>query len=827
MIPTRLVLSGYVRFMSSDQGYIELTFTSPLQLVLGTNGSGKSSLLSEATPYPSHHSNFVKGGYKIIEVLHNHLHYIVKSEYNGGTGRHSLFCVEEQREYNPGGTYKAQVDLVEEVFDWDRDLMELLLGVKRFTRMSTNDRRKWLTRLCPVNMSPAFKLLKTCASLQRDQKGVLNMVSKRLVETTQAANNTDVRDDIHVVLKEHHSALERLYQQRSDLPPLPTSILNRQHAIEDRIRAHISNTPIIPKEWNIRKASDLSQRLIDTRANIAHLELATKEIVTKVDVLQRECAQFSDIDPAALQELKEQELAYTKQIVTAEREHREYVTEFPSLPHDQISDTDVTAVYNDVKRLLESIPENPDGRISRQTMLEERARLNQNEALYRSKQNEESVINKRLQYIKECEDVDCPSCHHRFKPNVSPQEAEDLLRRRELLATDISSLELEIERSRVYLQEFADYHQFVVGYRELIQRHAWASGLWTYMTTNKIPFRTPQTHIPNLMFWYKRELTGVHIATLKRRLQEFQEKIGLISKLDMSALTRRKDELLQMESQHVKNLELLSSAKEHLRELVTLERDLSTYADEGHELLSQYETLKQDALLVLRHARNEALSIDIRKRQTEVAVLESQLQEINYRKGTLAALEDQKRQALEDQSLYGALVDALNPQDGLIGQYLKASMGAIVARLNAIIGRVWTYPLEVLPSPLERDDLTYKFPLQVGEQKRFTPDIELGSSSQRDIVDFAFTLIVRATLGRNDVPLFMDELGSSFDEAHRNTLSDMIDTMIENQMVQQAFFVSHDVGTHGSFTHAEICVIDPTNITKPERYNEHVRFEPA
>lgn len=827
MIPTRLVLSGYVRFMSSDQGYIELTFTSPLQIVLGTNGSGKSSLLTEATPYPSHHSNFVKGGYKIIEGVHNHLHYIVKSEYNGGTGRHSLFCVEEQREYNPGGTYKAQVDLVDEIFQWDRELMDVLLGIKRFTRMSTNERRKWLTRLCPVDMSPAFKLLKTCTSLQRDQKGVLNMVSKRLVETAQSTENAEVSDDIQAILKDHHSALERLYQQRSDLPELPLDIIQRQDALDTSIKQHLANAPHIPKEYNIRKSSDLSQRVIDARANIAQLELASKDIVNKVDVLQRECAQFSDIDPSALHELKEQEVAYTNQIQELEKEYSKIITEFPALPYDQISEVDVDAVYNDFKLLLETIPENPEGYINRTKMLEEKANLQQNELLYRNKQNEESGINKRLQYIKECEDVNCPQCHHTFKPNVSPQEARNLLDRRDILRKELSSLELEIERSRAYLQEFADYHQFVVGYREIIQRYSWASVMWTYSTSNKIPFRTPQAHIPTLMFWHQRELIGVNIVSLKVRLNEFKEKIGLISKLDMSALTRRKDELLSLETQHVRNLEQIALSKEQLVKLVSIETSIHQYVNKGHAILSEYEDLKQDALLVLQHAHNETLSIDIRKHQTEVAKLESQLQEINYRKGTLAALEDQKRQAMEDQSIYGALVDALNPQDGLIGQYLKASMGAIVERLNAIIDRVWTYPLKVLPSPLERDDLTYKFPLQVGEQKRITPDIEVGSSAQRDIIDFAFTLIVRATLNRNDVPLFMDELGSSFDETHRMSLNDMIDTMIENQMVQQAFFVSHYVAAHGSFTHADICVLDPTNITKPDHYNEHVKFEPA
>ena len=827
MIPTRIVLSGYLRFMTSDHDYVEMTFDNPLQIVLGTNGCGKSSLLSELTFFPSHHSNFAKGGYKIIEGVHNHLHYIARSDYNGGTGKHSLFCVEEQREYNPGGTYKAQVDLVESVFGWDRDLMELMLGQKRFTRMSTNERRKWLTRLCPVDLGTAFKLLNTCKSLHRDQKGVLNMVSKRLVETTKAAEQTTISDDIQVVIKEHHTALERLYQQRTELPPLPVEIETRRLELEDRCKEHLLNTPTIPSELGIRNQAALSQKILEARAHITMLESTGRSIIEQIDRIQRELAQFNDIDPSALQGLKEQERTYTQNIRTLEREYKAFTVTWPKMQYDHLTEQDIQSLFHDFNALLDTIPANPDGALNAQKARETQVLLKQKEQLYRQTSNELDSIRKRLQFIKECEDVNCPECKHTFKPNVSPREVEVLTERSKVAGKTLDALDVEIESLGAYVESYRDYHRYVVGYRELTQRFAWARSLWAFVTEHKIPFREPQVHVPDLIFWQQRELKGVQLAKLKRALTEFKEKIALISSLDTSAITRRKQEMVELEQSHAANIELIAKYRADIRRYETLEGQLNHYVATGHQLLSDYESLQQEALLVIQHLQNEVLGIDIRKHQSEVAILESQLQELNYRKGTLAALEDQKRQALEDQVVYGTLVEALNVQDGLIGQYLKASMGSIVERLNAIIDRIWTYPLHVLTCPLEKDELTYKFPLEIGEQKRITPDIELGSSSQRDIIDFAFTLIVRAALDRNDIPLFMDELGSSFDEAHRNALNDLIETMMENQMVQQAFFISHFETIYGAFTHADVCVLDATNIVKPARYNEHVRFKPV
>ena len=74
-----LVLFNYKRF--SLNNIKEFTYRPQMkaQLILGTNGSGKSSLLSELSPLPSRSKDFFDDGYKLIKIEHRGNLYILKS----------------------------------------------------------------------------------------------------------------------------------------------------------------------------------------------------------------------------------------------------------------------------------------------------------------------------------------------------------------------------------------------------------------------------------------------------------------------------------------------------------------------------------------------------------------------------------------------------------------------------------------------------------------------------------------------------------------------------------------------------------------------------
>ncbi|MOA12203.1 hypothetical protein D3C78_1321760 [compost metagenome] len=168
------------------------------------------------------------------------------------------------------------------------------------------------------------------------------------------------------------------------------------------------------------------------------------------------------------------------------------------------------------------------------------------------------------------------------------------------------------------------------------------------------------------------------------------------------------------------------------------------------------------------------------------------------------------------------LIKALSPNGGLLGRYLLGFLQGVTAMVNAVIDEVWTYPLEVLPSKVDKDELDYKFPLKVAGGAVMASDIADGSDSQLEMVNFGFKWALLKFMGLDDMPLLLDEFGRTFDETHRANLIPFISRLIENGQVRQIFYISHFESTHGAFNQSEVMVLDPTNITVPEAFNKNV-----
>ena len=100
-----LKLKGYTRLSLNHIDSLEYTPVAKTQVIIGTNGSGKSSLLYELSPMPSHHRMY-DHGYKQITIEHKGSTYVLTSDFTKGKS-HSF--IKDGIELNPGvGTYTAR-----------------------------------------------------------------------------------------------------------------------------------------------------------------------------------------------------------------------------------------------------------------------------------------------------------------------------------------------------------------------------------------------------------------------------------------------------------------------------------------------------------------------------------------------------------------------------------------------------------------------------------------------------------------------------------------------------------------------------------------------
>ena len=78
-----LELKGYKRLSLNQIETIKLTPENKFHWILGTNGSGKSSLIREITPLAATPSNYHKGGYKKVHVEDKGVEYKLTSDFTG------------------------------------------------------------------------------------------------------------------------------------------------------------------------------------------------------------------------------------------------------------------------------------------------------------------------------------------------------------------------------------------------------------------------------------------------------------------------------------------------------------------------------------------------------------------------------------------------------------------------------------------------------------------------------------------------------------------------------------------------------------------------
>ena len=78
-----LKLKGNIRLAQSGIDYFEWNPSADIQILLGTNGCGKSTVMGESSPLPAKPSDYEKGGYKIAVFEDKQTTYVFSSLFEG------------------------------------------------------------------------------------------------------------------------------------------------------------------------------------------------------------------------------------------------------------------------------------------------------------------------------------------------------------------------------------------------------------------------------------------------------------------------------------------------------------------------------------------------------------------------------------------------------------------------------------------------------------------------------------------------------------------------------------------------------------------------
>jgi hypothetical protein len=204
---------------------------------------------------------------------------------------------------------------------------------------------------------------------------------------------------------------------------------------------------------------------------------------------------------------------------------------------------------------------------------------------------------------------------------------------------------------------------------------------------------------------------------------------------------------------------------------------------------------------------------------------------IDIQAALLTSIEKQIAEYQEQAEVYKIMLKELSPTEGLIAKGLINFINHFVIQMNAIIKKVWLYPLEIQPV-FQLDDeleLDYKFQVKVNDKNDIS-DVSLGSSAMKEVIDMAFMRVSMKYLKLDKAPLFLDEFSVNMDSAHRKSAFNTVTDLMTNSNHSQVFLISHYEDSYGSIANADVVVLCPNNVVIPKGcgYNNCVDFtEPA
>lgn len=804
---------------------IEYTPEAFIQIILGTNGSGKSTLLRVLTALPPDPADYAKGGLQEVNIEHNKCRYKMVSDFSNKTEHYFYF---NGVNLNQGKTITVQRELVEQHFGLTEELFSLMIGNTLFTTMPALKRRDWIIKLSGADMSYALGLHNRLKTAARDAQGFVKHFSKRIGEESVKIPSTEELNRMAEVEEKLESSLISLMYAKDpsakDLKLVEQEITNLKQQMV-KIADSINKTDVSFTEGfhgynNIVRCKD-------------EIKSQLSELNGVLNVYHEEYSKYADVisalesdDAIGVDELKIKLKGMEKEIFRMKESvpNAYHFLGFENMQSDSLlASLQSSSIM--LFEILETLTDNSDGRFSSNS----KAKVVNELTDIRDRLTTARKTNGSYKHLKEHFDdktIECPKCKHNFLPNMRTLTHESIDAVLKETAQEMIQLEKQEVEKMTYLEEFAIFSASLNRMQSIFTASGDLSFIWNEFREQWKKTQSPracETYLKTILNYARMANEGFKLlATFTaenvtynalvcnnaENIKQVKETVDFISSKIVATQT----------SINAKQIEL-KLIDGYLTVCNRLEADNATLK----EYYSKSWSLMEDYIV---SSKNKIIEEAIKEKQISLAQIKNVLDSYKQTAAVLKEMEFRKTEAEADFEALTLLAKELSPNEGLIADHVNSFMAHFLDRMNGIISAIWTYDLIVLPCDLEKGELTYKFPFRVRTSKRAIKDISLGSSSQRDIFNFAFKIVTMTMLGLNDFPLYLDELAPTLDEQHRLNIIVFVKQFIELRNASQLFMISHYAALHGALSQAQFCVLDTSNIiTLPDAYNSHVKIK--
>lgn len=842
-------IKNFKPFMLSGIKSIDMTAGSPIQIFIGDNGSGKSSLLNELTPYAAIKPTYNKNGLKRIEILHEGNEFILTSDFSNSGGAHSF--VLNGTELNISGTSGIQNELAAHHLGYTDTVHAITHLEYKMCSMGKTERKNLLLTINPIDLSIVLTKHKLICSKIKEYKNNLNMLYKKKQEIESQLITESIREHIekrHVelgkALTETTSELYHLKQLRTEITrELQDYIQISEYELDEyfrNIRTTITKiNPVLTRFQNIDRTKPDSELLTESqfkeqlfqiaKARYTELETRLNTVLQDIALYQKHTEEFGA--GISIQDLEEELSILGKKTYTIDYSN-------PMIPEDS---------YNNHCELFQTlttlVSRYIEGNYKWNVRYGIRTKIaNKYTSLYYKHIEKLQKISTLKSKISECEEylkkveLYAPCDQIRLGCEYFTRFNEKTLSTREVLSTCKKELEYVETQNRRHEKALQNLEALKLGYEDAEELF---TGIVTtlqisvlQLTPEEIALSLKQnpssllhrfkTIIEDAPKWYEK------IAD-ERRHFELSEKMKSMIEAKLPSIdfmkelmTTRKEEEIQLNteiSKVLKDQDLSQKEALLLKEFLDIKNTITQI---------QTELTEKTKLRILK--ANLAFC-DIAIKESDAAILSynEDLREldatIKNQTGLLARLEDTVKtiEELETKKKNLEIVEwGISPYTGFPHQHMVDYTNILIHNANYVLSQVWSYPLKIVPIASE-DPLDGTFEAEV-EDVRIS-DISKLSKGQQAMVNLAWMFAFIVSKKLTNYPVFLDECDDGLDPIHKQRLLEWLKSIVDQGFVSQMWMVHHEAVLYEGFANSEVLCLMDGNIIRPEKMNEHVTFE--
>ena len=795
---TKLILEGYNRFLLSNIKTFTYTPKSVIQIIASRNSSGKSSLLSQLNPLPPNDRDFKTDGFKHIEIEHNNDKYVLISSNN----KHSF--LKNNNELNPGHTKKVQLDLVQDIFNINPKVMDVVYMVNNFSDMGPEERKKWLTLMSNVDYSYSIKVYLTIKKKHRDLVGAIKLLQDEIVR-----DELSLKEEIDVNIFQERKqqlsnmidGLNQLYNHNIKAYQDPSININSIYSTFLKIRNTI-NTRYTEQELEQFKSKAIAELQFKDK-ELNNLEIS----LNKINLAE------------SLGNKKELEVLLDKNI-----EDNTNIFNTISYVIPDITEANLNSFYNypryteTLLQYIQVLQDEYNGlRFKPESYLVNTINKFKDIQLEHSYlQNEKNKYTGKLEQLQEQAKnhniVTCPKCsnswdinHNVDEINSTTEHLSKIIKKLVKITKDKELLEKEVEGIKAYYNLLNNYKSFFSSYSNLSFLSLYLFKDTTITTFDYNDVVTKLNKVTMLQDSISKYITN----------QEFIFKIKSNLEL-LKDVEENRTQTLQEEKREIETrIQTIIADKTLLKnsiERYTLEISSKQTLKSIIHTLSTFLRAKKDFFNYLyKDTLNKEILVTINKFKVELAALDLAINDHMLLSKRIENSKNKLEEYKKREKHLAILEDILSPSTGLIAKSINSFISKVVHDMNKFINLIWSYRLELQPCSIsETSDLDYKFAVRIDEHI-LIDDIKRLSSSGKEIVDLAFRVVFTKYMKIDYLPLYLDELGASFDKEHHSRVYGVITNNLSTHY-DQIYAISHYENIYGSMKNSDFVVLDNNNI---------------